>query len=68
MTLRVSVNGRERTVSEGCTVDELVSEVGRGPAGIAVARNGEVVTRSTWATTELGDGDRIEILTAAQGG
>jgi sulfur carrier protein len=33
-----------------------------------VAVNGEVVPRSTWATASLRDGDRVEVLTAAQGG
>jgi sulfur carrier protein len=37
-------------------------------AGIAVAVNGEVVPRSAWADHALRDGDRVEILTAAQGG
>jgi len=36
--------------------------------GIAVAVNGEVVPRSAWETTGLHPGDRVEVLTAAQGG
>jgi sulfur carrier protein len=30
--------------------------------------NGEVVPRSQWAEVALRDGDRVEVLTAAQGG
>ena len=37
-------------------------------AGVAVARNGEVVPRSAWATAGVGPGDRIEVLHAVQGG
>ena len=33
-----------------------------------MARNEEVVPRSQWDTTPATDGDRFEILTAAQGG
>jgi len=36
--------------------------------GLAVAVNGEVVPRSTWAERPVGDGDQVEILTVAQGG
>ncbi|NUL34928.1 sulfur carrier protein ThiS, partial [Streptomyces lunaelactis] len=30
--------------------------------------NESVVPRSQWAGTPLGDGDRVEVLTAVQGG
>ena len=36
--------------------------------GIAVAVNQEVVPRREWASTPLRPGDRIEIITAVQGG
>jgi sulfur carrier protein len=36
--------------------------------GIAVAVNGEVVPRSDWPGTTLADGDRVEVLSATQGG
>ena len=38
------------------------------PKGVAVARNEEVVPRSRWGDTVAAEGDRFEILTAAQGG
>ena len=64
----VTVNGAARTVDAGTTVEALVSICAPSPRGIAVARNGEVVPRSTWPTTEVLDGDRVEIVTAAAGG
>lgn len=36
--------------------------------GVAVARNGHVVPRSRWETTDLEDGDRLEIVEPVQGG
>ena len=36
--------------------------------GVAVAVNGTVVPRSAWSEVDLADGDRVEVLTAAQGG
>lgn len=66
--MELVVNGEARTVAAGATLGELVDCLGRGRAGIAVARNGEVVPRSEWDATPLAGGDRIEVLTAAQGG
>ena len=51
------------------TVAGLVAALpGAGPRGIAIAVNGEVVPRSAWDATGLHPGDRVEVLTAAQGG
>jgi sulfur carrier protein len=36
--------------------------------GVAVALNGEVVARASWHTTTVTTGDRLEVLTATQGG
>ncbi|MBY0788354.1 sulfur carrier protein ThiS [Corynebacterium parakroppenstedtii] len=36
--------------------------------GYAVAINDEIVPKSTWQTVTISDGDRIELLTAVQGG
>ncbi|MDQ3618816.1 MAG: sulfur carrier protein ThiS [Actinomycetota bacterium] len=67
--MNLIVNGASRTVREGAIVADLVAElrpVGDG-SGIAVALNGEVVPRSEWSTA-LSERDRVEILTAVQGG
>jgi sulfur carrier protein len=66
--MRVTVNGAAGDRPTGTSVDDVVIELGRGRSGIAVALNDEVVPRSQWPLVELRDGDRIEILTAAQGG
>lgn len=66
--LEVTVNGERVSVPVGTTVAQLVTELGAGPKGIAVARNEDVVPRSTWPETVVAPQDRIEILDAAQGG
>ena len=72
MGVRLTVNGEPREVPEGATVDALVASVTGRPVGqaggIAAAVNGEVVPRSSWAGTVLRDGDRVEVVTAVQGG
>ena len=55
-------------MAEGTTVADLVARHRDSPRGVAVARNEEVVPRSRWDATVVAEGDRLEILTAAQGG
>lgn len=65
----VSVNGEPRAVA-GRTIAELVVELGLPPTGrgVAVAVAGEVVPRGAWAERTLEAGERVEVLTAIQGG
>ncbi|NJQ02377.1 sulfur carrier protein ThiS [Streptomyces zingiberis] len=64
----VSVNGTPRPLDAGTTLDALVAEYTRAERGVAAAVNETVVPRGAWSTTRLGAGDRVEILTAVQGG
>ncbi|MHA4813416.1 sulfur carrier protein ThiS [Streptomyces aculeolatus] len=64
----VTVNGAPRRIDAGLTLDALVTTVTAAPRGVAAAVNEDVVPRGSWPTTTLGDGDRVEILTAVQGG
>ncbi len=66
--IRTWVNGEQRRFDRAPTVECLVDELVGSPKGIAVAVNGEVVPRSSWPERPLSDGDRVEVLTAAQGG
>jgi sulfur carrier protein len=66
--LDVVVNGEERTFGAGATVESVLARHAAAHAGVAVAVNGEVVPKSEWSTHSLAAGDRVEILTAAQGG
>jgi sulfur carrier protein len=67
--VRLTVNGRELVESgDGLSVEGLVERLTAARRGVAVAVNGTVVPRSTWAAVPLADGDRVEVLTAAQGG
>jgi sulfur carrier protein len=66
--LTVTVNGATAPCAAGTSVAALVAGITEAERGVAVALNGEVVPRSAWAATGLTEGDRIEVLTAAQGG
>ncbi|CAM5583902.1 sulfur carrier protein ThiS [Streptomyces atroolivaceus] len=64
----VSVNGEDRSVPVGTALDTLVAALTTAPGGVAAAVNEAVVPRGRWAATTLADGDRVEVLTAVQGG
>lgn len=66
--MELIVNGVARRLPAGTTVAELVGTVTAQNRGVAVAVNGEVVPRTGWSATSLAEGDRVEVLTAAQGG
>ncbi|GAA2363732.1 sulfur carrier protein ThiS [Streptomyces cuspidosporus] len=67
-SMTVSLNGEPRELPGGTTLDVLVAELTRAPSGVAAAVNEQVVPRGQWPATALGDGDRVEVLTAVQGG
>ncbi|MEV5202176.1 sulfur carrier protein ThiS [Streptomyces sp. NPDC053720] len=66
--LSVSVNGEARPVAAGTTLAALVTTLTTAHSGVAAAVNETVVPRGRWSTAVLADGDRVEVLTAVQGG
>ncbi|TWV32966.1 sulfur carrier protein ThiS [Streptomyces misionensis] len=64
----ICVNGERREVSPGTALDTVVRSLVRSPSGVAAAVNETVVPRTRWASTPLAEGDRVEVLTAVQGG
>ena len=66
--MNVTVNGEAHDLAAPLSVDDLLGKLDLDRRGLAVAVNGEVVPRSTWADRAVADGDQVEILTIAQGG
>lgn len=66
--MTVTVNGEARHLEAGATVATVVAGLTSATSGVAVAVNETIVPRTTWEATALGDGDRVEVLTAVQGG
>jgi sulfur carrier protein len=65
----IFVNGEPRA-RDGATIAELLAELGveaRG-RGVAVALDGEVVPRAEWDERTVHEGQRVEALSAMQGG
>jgi sulfur carrier protein len=65
----IVLNGEPRE-RDGATIVELLADLGvEDPArGVAVAVNGEIVPRTEWQRLRVDDGDRVEALSAMQGG
>ncbi|WP_327136878.1 sulfur carrier protein ThiS [Streptomyces sp. NBC_01340] len=66
--MNIFVNGERRLVPADTALDTLVATLTVAPSGIAAALNETVVPRAQWSSTALSEGDRVEVLTAVQGG
>jgi sulfur carrier protein len=65
--MHLTVNGEGREVPAGTNVRGLIEQLGiDGP--VAVERNRAVVPRAQHATTELAEGDVVEIVHFVGGG
>jgi sulfur carrier protein len=65
----ITLNGEPRE-RDGATIVELLSDLGveERARGVAVAVNGEIVPRAHWPSHRVDAGDRVEALSAMQGG
>ncbi|MEV6011652.1 sulfur carrier protein ThiS [Streptomyces sp. NPDC051976] len=68
MTITVLVNGEQHALPGPVALDAVVAALTTAPSGVAAALNETVVPRTRWSATPVADGDRVEILTAVQGG
>lgn len=66
--MNISVNGEPREFAPGTALDLVVRTLTPAPSGVAAALNETVVPRTQWPSTPLSEGDRVEVLTAVQGG
>ncbi|HEY4029826.1 MAG TPA: sulfur carrier protein ThiS [Caulobacteraceae bacterium] len=66
--MKLWVNGEERSLEAVGDVAGLVAALGLDGRKVAVERNLEIVPRSTYRSTPVLDGDRIEIVHFIGGG
>ena len=67
-TLAIQINGEQRHVPAGVTIDAMLHALGVDPTRVAVERNFEIVPRSTFGKTPVVDGDAFEIVHFVGGG
>jgi thiazole synthase len=66
--MRLTLNGEDREFEGPLTVTDLLSRLEIDPRKVALERNLEIVPRSAYADTVLGDGDRLEVVHFIGGG
>jgi thiamine biosynthesis protein ThiS len=64
----VRVNGKERALEPGETVERLLARLGLEGRYALVERNGEPVERSRYSEIRLEDGDRLVVARPVAGG
>lgn len=66
--IEISVNNEKKTVKQGQTVAALLENLGYQKVKVAVAINGDFVPRSGYDQAVINPDDRIDVLSAVQGG
>lgn len=68
--MEIMINGQPHKLSSGSTLVAVLDalKIPQDRQGIAIAVGMSVIPRSQWGQTVLNHGDRVEVVTAAQGG
>lgn len=69
--MQLVINGQNREFPEllsGANLSDLVTLLGLKNDRVAIERNGEIVSRSTWESAPIQSGDRLEIVHFVGGG
>jgi len=67
-TIQIQVNGEPQTCAPNLSLPQLLTSIDLNPRLVAVEYNGEILHRQHWETTQLQEGDRLEIVTIVGGG
>lgn len=68
MVITLQVNGELRECPPSTRLPQLLERLGMNPRLVAVEYNGEILHRQFWETTEIQQGDRLEVVTIVGGG
>ncbi len=66
--MQATVNGQQKEIDSGTNVTALLGLYELEPIRVAVEINEDLVPRSSFSTTTIFEGDRIEIVTFVGGG
>ncbi len=64
----LKINGKERNVSQGINISQLLDELNIQKDRVAVELNKEIAKKSQWENIYLKEGDVLEIVTFVGGG
>ena len=66
--MHIQLNGERRDVPDGLTLAALIESLGMKVDRVAAELNLEIIPRANWQTTQLKEGDRLEIVHFVGGG
>ena len=67
-TIQVVLNGEQRSVPLGLTVDRLLIFLEMDPSRVAVELNGAIIRKPDWLSTQVLEGAQIEVVWFVGGG
>lgn len=66
--ITLQVNGEPRQCPPYTALPDFLAQIGMNPRLVAVEYNGEILHRQFWQTTQMQEGDRLEVVTIVGGG
>ncbi|BEU05098.1 thiamine biosynthesis protein ThiS [Agarivorans sp. OAG1] len=66
--INIEFNGQAQSLDAELNIEQLLALHQQAPEGIAVVLNGNIVTRSEWASTKLADQAKVRVFRAIAGG
>jgi thiamine biosynthesis protein ThiS len=66
--IELVINGKRVELEQPTPLLSYLEKLGVNPRAVAVEHNGEIIERSTFASTTLGEGDKVEIVRMVGGG
>lgn len=67
-TITIRLNGEERRVSGGLSLQALLPAIGYQPRLVVVEFNGQILPRRCWAEQPVVESDALEVVTIVGGG
>jgi thiamine biosynthesis protein ThiS len=67
-TIRIKLNGEEREIPTGATVEALLRSLDLHPKLVVVERNGDIMRRDAYADVHVEEGDTLELVHFVGGG
>lgn len=66
--MKLKLNGEEKEIADGLSVESLLEQLQIRPARVVVERNREIVPRDAYSSVLLAEGDTLEIVHFVGGG
>lgn len=67
-TIHVRLNGKDREITAGLTIRELLESLDLVPALVVVERNREILPRDRYGDVTVREGDTLELVHFVGGG